>query len=78
MPSTDELMTTSSVLDVHVPLVTVHLNVDEAPGVKPVTPEVGLVGLVTVPVPETTVQAPVPIVGAVAASVAVVASHATF
>ena len=76
--STLEEMTTSSELAVQVPFVTVHLNVEEAPGVKPSTAEVGLLGLVIVPVPETNVQTPVPIVGAVAANVAEVTLHAMF
>lgn len=40
------------------------------PTLKPVTPEVGLVGVVTVAVPVTTVQSPVPAVGVFAAKVA--------
>ena len=39
--------------------------------VKPVTPLVGLVGVVTAPVPAVTVQSPVPTVGVFAAKVAV-------
>ena len=49
----------------------VHRNV-LVPKLNPVTPEVGEVGVVTTPVPVTTVQNPVPIVGAFPASVAVV------
>ena len=41
------------------------------PAVNPVTPLVGLVGVVTAPVPAVTVQSPVPTVGVFAAKVAV-------
>ena len=57
-------------LGVHVPLVIVQVNVF-TPVVKPVTPLVGLVGVVTTPVPAVTVHAPVPTVGVFAANVAV-------
>lgn len=50
----------------------VHLNVVEAPAVRPVTPEVLDEGVVTDPVPDTTVHVPVPVVGEFPASVAVV------
>ena len=63
-------MVIASVLGVQVPLVIVHTNVF-TPVVKPVTPLVGLVGVVTAPVPVVTVQSPVPTVGVFAASVAV-------
>ena len=59
-----------SVLGVQVPLVIVQTNVF-TPVVKPVTPLVGLDGVVTVAVPAVTVQSPVPTVGALAANVAV-------
>ena len=55
----------------HVPFVIVHTNVF-APTVKPVTPDVGELGVVTVALPAMTVHAPVPTVGVLPASVAVV------
>ena len=64
------LMVIASVLGVHVPLLMVQVNVF-TPVVKPVTPEVGLVGVVTVAVPAVTVHNPVPTVGVFAAKVAV-------
>ena len=63
-------MVIASVLGGQVPLLIVHTNVF-TPVVKPVTPDVGLVGVVTVAVPAVTVQAPVPTVGILPASVAV-------
>ena len=63
-------MVIASVLGVQVPLLIVHTKVF-TPVVKPVTPEVGLVGVVTTPVPAVTVHNPVPTVGVLAASVAV-------
>ena len=60
----------ASVLGGQVPFVIVHTNVF-TPVVKPVTPEVGLVGVVTAPVPAVTVHNPVPTVGVFAAKVAV-------
>jgi hypothetical protein len=65
-------MITSSVEEVHPALAIVHLNVF-APTPNPVTPEVGLPGVVIVAVPDTTVQVPVPIVAVLPAKVAVVA-----
>ncbi len=67
----DEVMVTL-VFALQAPFVTVHVNVEDAPTVKPVTPDVLLEGVVAVPVPEVVVQAPVPTEGAVAAKVAVV------
>jgi len=55
----------------HVAFVIVHTNVF-APIVRPVTPEVGSLGVVTVELPAMTVHAPVPTVGVFPASVAVV------
>jgi hypothetical protein len=45
---------------------------------KPVTPEVGELGVVMVAVPETTVHAPVPTVGVLPAKVAVLTPQAGF
>ena len=59
----------ASALGVQVPFVIVHTNVF-TPVVNPVTPLVGLVGVVTAPVPAVTVHNPVPTVGAFAANVA--------
>ena len=59
-----------SVLAAQVPFVMVHTKVF-TPVVKPVTPLLGLLVLVTTPVPAITVQAPVPMVGVLAARVAV-------
>ena len=58
-----------SVLAAQVPLVIVHTNVF-SPVVNPVTPLLGLFAVVTTPVPDITVHAPVPMVGVLAASVA--------
>ena len=63
-------MLIASVLGGQVPFVIVHTKVF-TPVVNPVTPDVGLVGVVTTPVPAVTVQSPVPTVGAFAANVAV-------
>ena len=63
-------MVIASVLGGQVPFVIVHTNVF-TPVVNPVAPLVGDVGVVTVAVPAVTVHAPVPIVGVLAASVAV-------
>ena len=57
-----------SVLAAQVPLLIVHTKVF-TPVVKPVTPLVGDVGVVTTPVPAVTVQTPVPVVGVFAESV---------
>ena len=60
----------ASVLGVQVPLLIVHTKVF-TPVVKPVTPLVGELGVVTVAVPAVTVHTPVPTVGAFAAKVPV-------
>ena len=49
-----------------------------APSPNPVSPDVGLLGLVMVAVPETTVQVPVPVVGEFPDRVAVVPQTAWF
>ena len=59
-----------SVLAAQVPLVIVHTKVF-TPVVNPVTPLLGSLAVVTTPVPAITVQAPVPMVGVLAAKVAV-------
>ena len=61
----------SSVDGVHTPLEIVQRKVF-TPKLKPVTPDVGDVGVVTTPVPAITVHAPVPTVGVFPASVAIV------
>ena len=53
----------------------VHLNVALAPTVSPVIVVVGLLAVVIVAVPDTTVHVPVPVVGVLAAIVAVVTLH---
>ena len=63
-------MVMASVLGVQVPLLIVHTKVF-TPVVKPVTPLVGELGVVTVAVPAVTVHTPVPTVGAFAAKVPV-------
>ena len=65
---------TSSVIVAQGAPETVHLKVDEAPAVNPVTPEVGEAGVVIAPVPAILVHVPEPgLVGVLPASVAVVA-----
>ena len=68
-------ITTSSEEAVQGRLEMVQRKVDELPIVKPVTPDVREVGLVTCAVPEITVHKPVPTVGLFAASVVVVLLH---
>ena len=58
----------ASVLGVQVPFVIVQVKVF-TPVVNPVTPDVGLVGVVTVAVPAVTVHKPVPVAGVLAAKV---------
>ncbi len=65
------VITTSSCESVQTPFNKVHLKVF-GPTPKPVTPEVGLVGVVIVPVPLTRVHVPPPVVGVLADRVAVV------
>ena len=54
----------------HVPLDIVHWN-EFAPNANPVITEVGEEGVVTIPLPETSVHTPVPTVGVFPAKVAV-------
>ena len=63
-------MVIASVLGGQVPFVIVHTKVF-TPVVKPVTPDVGELGVVTIAVPAVTVHAPIPVVGALAATVPV-------
>jgi hypothetical protein len=56
----------------------VHRRVAVPGTAKPVTPDVGELGVVIVAVPDTTDHAPVPVVGVLPAKVAVVASQAGF
>lgn len=66
------VMVTSDVEAAHTPLLIVQRKA-LAPTPKPVTPDVGELGVVIVPVPLTNVQAPVPTVAVLPAKVAVVA-----
>jgi hypothetical protein len=66
------VIVTSSVLE-QAPLVMVHLNTAELPISKPVNPDVADEASVIIAVPEKTDHAPVPPVGVLPASVAVVA-----
>jgi hypothetical protein len=68
-------ITTSSVDGVQGAFEIVHLRVAVPPMTRPVTPEVGDEGVVTIAVPDTTDQAPVPTEGVFAASVVVVVLH---
>lgn len=66
------LIITSSVELGHTPLLTVHKNWADVGIDNPVTPEIGTVGLVTVAVLLKTVHTPLPAVGTLAESAAVV------
>ena len=68
-------MVTSSNVDVHTPLDTVHLKVALLPAASPVTVVIGDEGVVMVAVPLTSDQAPVPTAGTVAAIVKVELLH---
>ena len=59
----------------HTPFEIVQRNVDEAPMVNPVTPDVANAGVVTIAVPAITDQEPLPVAGAFPANVAVVTLH---
>ena len=63
------LVSITSSVDVQAPFVIVHLSVALVPTGTPVTVEVGDEGVVMVAVPVTTVHKPVPITGALPASV---------
>ena len=72
------IISTSSVEAAHDPLVIVQRKVAVPDAAKPVTPEVGELGVLMVAVPEITVQLPVPVAGVFPANVAVVPSHVAF
>src|SRR6266567_8861803 len=76
LPQGDGLrvMVTSEVESVQVPLWIVQRKTF-APNPRPVTPDVGLLGVVIVPVPLTSVHVPVPTVGLLPARVAVLVSQ---
>jgi hypothetical protein len=63
------LVSITSSVDVQAPFVIVHRSVAVVPTGTPVTVEVGDEGVVTVAVPVTTVHKPVPVTGALPASV---------
>lgn len=65
-------MSTSSVLAGQALFVIVHRSVAVVPGTKPVSPDDGDDGAVMVAVPETTLQLPLPITGALPERLAVV------
>lgn len=67
-----ELVIVTLELVTQAPLVTVQRNVEAAPTVSPVTPEVSLLAVVTIPVPDVVVHAPVPGEALLPAKVAVV------
>ena len=69
------LIVMSSVEAAQAGLLIVHRNVTLAPIVKPVTVLVGLLAVVIVAVPDTTLHAPVPVAGVLPARVAVVTLH---
>lgn len=70
-----EKIVTSSKVEVQGLFAIVHLNTDDPPIVKPVTPDVGEVGFVTSPVPEITDQLPVPTTGVFPPKVEIVILH---
>ena len=63
------LVSITSSVDVQAPFVIVHLSVALVPTGTPVIVEVGDEGVVIVAVPVTTLHAPVPVTGALPASV---------
>ena len=65
------MMVTVSLEGEQAPLLIVQTNI-LAPTLRPVTPDVGLDGVVTEPLPAITVHVPVPTVGVLPARVAVV------
>jgi hypothetical protein len=69
------LIVTLLLVEAHTPLEMVHRRTEEAPGVRPVTPELNSVGVVTTADPEVTVHAPVPGAGLLPAKVVVVTLH---
>ncbi len=73
--SSDTLITTSSVVAVHVPLLIVHCNVVLVPGVKPLMAEVSELGDAMVAVPLTTLHVPIPTPAELALMFVVVTLH---
>ena len=68
------IMSTRSDEDGHEPLLMVHIKV-LVPTLKPVTVEVGELGVVMVPLPAIKVHKPVPVTGVLPAKVEVVTLH---
>lgn len=69
------LIITSSVLELHAPLLIVQRNVTLVPTVKPVTVVVGLLAVVIVTVPLTTLHTPVPMDAVLPVNCALVTLH---
>jgi hypothetical protein len=73
--SKSALIVTKSLFERHKGLEMVHFKITDNPGTNPEINVVGEVGFIIVAFPETIVHKPVPTLGVLAASVAVVVPH---